>query len=396
MKIVGVETLLCDGGWWPWIFVKVTTDDGIVGYGECSDNRVNPFGVAGCVEDLRPILIGKDPRPVEDLYWQMYRLTRPNLGGVVQKAIAGIEVALWDIKAKALGVPLYELFGGPQRDKIRVYWSHFGTYRALYPEILGTPPLRTYDDVAAVGAEAVRRGFTALKCNMVVPGDPARTVWTGDGLATREMGRAVERLMTTLRDSVGADVDIALDLNFNFRTEGNLRMAKVVEPFDLMWLELDTYDPQALLQVKQSTTTPICSCESLYTARQYKPFFDAHALDVAMVDVAWNGFAESRRIAALADICEIAVSPHNYYSHLSTLMSAQLCASVPNLKILEIDVDGVPWKDDLVTELPDIRDGHLFLSKKPGFGADLNEKEVRKHPWTSRDDPVKLRRVRGA
>ena len=91
MKITNVEPLLCDGGWWPWIFVKVETDEGLVGWGECSDNRVNPFGVVGCVEDLKSVLIGCDPRPVESLYWQMYRLARPNLGGVVQKAIAGIE-----------------------------------------------------------------------------------------------------------------------------------------------------------------------------------------------------------------------------------------------------------------------------------------------------------------
>src|ERR1700712_2943963 len=111
------------------------TDDGIVGYGECSDNRVNPYGILGCVEDLKPILIGADPSAVEGLYWQMHRLTRPNLGGVVQKAIAGIEIALWGIKAKALGLSVSQVFGGPIRDRIKGYWSHCGTYRALYPDI---------------------------------------------------------------------------------------------------------------------------------------------------------------------------------------------------------------------------------------------------------------------
>jgi L-alanine-DL-glutamate epimerase-like enolase superfamily enzyme len=395
MKITNIEALLCDGGWWPWIFVKVETDEGIVGYGECSDNRVNPFGVVGCVEDLKPLLIGADPRAVDALYWQMHRLTRPNLGGVVQKAIAGIEVALWDIKAKALGISVSELFGGPIKDRIRVYWSHCGTYRALYPDTVGSNPIRSYEDIAELGAEVVERGFTALKTNMIVPGEPASTIWTADGNASRSICKNVERLLETFRSAVGDRADIALDLNFNFRMEGNTQIARVTEPFDLMWLELDCYDPQALLSIKRSTRTPICSGESLYTMRQYKSFLDIHAFDVAMVDVAWNGFSESRRIAALADICETPVAPHNYYSHLSTLLSAHFCACVPNLKILEVDVDSVPWRDDLLTEPVEIVDGHLTLPKKPGLGADLNEREVRKRPWVPREDPLKLRRVRG-
>ena len=108
----------CDGGWRPWTFVRIETDDGLVGWGECSDNR-SPYGIAGCVRDMAHLLVGQDPRPVERLYWDMLRATRQNLGGVTHKAIAGIELALWDIKAKALGVPVYELFGGPLRDRVR-------------------------------------------------------------------------------------------------------------------------------------------------------------------------------------------------------------------------------------------------------------------------------------
>jgi len=183
MKITKVEPILCDGGWWPWVFVKVETDEGITGYGECSDNRACPLGVAGCIKDIEPILLGQDPRPVEKLYWDMYRPHRQNIGGVAQKAIAGIDTALWDIKAKALGVPLYELFGGPFRDKVRLYWSHCGTYRAWFPDVLSPPPLRTMEDIANLGREVVSRVFTALKTNMVVPGEPARVIWATEGNA---------------------------------------------------------------------------------------------------------------------------------------------------------------------------------------------------------------------
>ena len=160
-----------------------------------------------------------------------------------------------------------------------------------------------------------------------------------------------------------------------------MRIAKALEPHNLFWLEIDTYAPQALLQIKESTSTRICSGENLYTGRDYRPFFELHAMDVAMVDVPWNGFTQSKRIADLAEIYEVNVAPHNYYSHLASLMSAHLCASVPNVRIMEMDVDDVPWKDDLITEPLEVKGGFLSVPSRPGWGADLNEKELAKHPW---------------
>src|ERR671937_1197520 len=172
MKIGRVQTFHCDGGWRPWTFVRVETADGLVGWGECSDSR-NPLGVAGCVRDFEHLLVGEDPRAIGRLYWDMLRASRQNLGGVSHKAISGIELALWDIKGKALGVPVYELFGGPLRERMRLYWSHCGTTRARHGKELGLPPLRGYEDVEALGHEVAERGFTALKTNIVIPGEPA-------------------------------------------------------------------------------------------------------------------------------------------------------------------------------------------------------------------------------
>jgi L-alanine-DL-glutamate epimerase-like enolase superfamily enzyme len=389
MQITNVETMICDAGWRPWTFVKIQTDTGLTGYGECSDNRT-PRAIAGCVEDLKSLLLGQDPRPIERLYWDMYRATRQSPGGIAAKAMAGIDCALWDIKAKALGVPVYELFGGPTRDQVRLYWSHCGTTRARYGKALGTPPLRTLDDIANLGREVVSRGFTALKTNIVLPGDPAQVFMQGfgsgagttDQVVTPTILRAIENLIGAFRGAVGPDVDICLDLNFNFKTEACLRIAQAVEPFNLLWLEIDMYDPDALLQIKQSTTTRICSGENLYTLRGYRPYFEKHALDVAMIDVPWNGFTQSKKVGDLAETYELNVAPHNYYSHLSTLMSAHLCAVLPNVRIMEIDIDDVPWKDDIVTEPLDIKDGYLQIPSRPGWGADLNEQEIAKHPWT--------------
>jgi L-alanine-DL-glutamate epimerase-like enolase superfamily enzyme len=388
MKITQIDTFVVDGGWRPWQFVAVRTDAGLTGYGECSDGR-NPYGIVGTVRDFEPILLGRDPRPVELLYWDMYRMARQSPGGIAAKAIAGIELGLWDLKAKALGVPVYELFGGPLRERQPVYWSHCGTSRARHAAVIGVPPLRTIDDFFRLGEEVVRRGYRALKTNIVFPGDPASTYFPGfgggpgttDQNVTPELLRHIETQIGTLRRAVGPDVGVALDLNFNFKPEAARRIARVLAPFDLMWLELDLYDEWALREVKDGSPVPICSGENLYGLRGYRPFFEARAMDVVMVDVPWNGFAQSRKIAELAETYELNVAPHNYYSHLSTLHSAHLCATVPNVRIMEIDVDDVPWKDELVDVPPVVAEGELVIPTRPGWGADLDEAVARKHVW---------------
>src|SRR6267142_432059 len=335
MKITRVEALHADGGWRPWTFVRIETDTGLVGWGECSDNR-SPYGIAGSVRDLAPLLVGQDPRPVE-----------------------------------------------------RLYWSHCGTTRARMGSMLGTAPLKTYDDIAALGREVVARGFTALKTNMVIPGDPATVYFPGfasginttDGAPTVEILDAIDRLIGTFREAVGPKVGLCLDLNYNFRTEGVLRIAKLLERYDMQWLEYDNWDPDALLQIKQSTSTRLASCESLVTVRQYRPFLERHAVDVAIIDVPWNGFSQSVQIGRLAEACEINIAPHNYYSHLADLHSLHLCAVLPNVRIMEIDIDDVPWKETLVTKAPVIRDGHIWLSDAPGWGADIDERVLKEHPW---------------
>ena len=388
MKIGRIETFHCDGGWRPWTFVKVETDDGLVGWGECSD-IANPLGMAGCVRDFEPLLIGQDPRAVERLYWDMLRKSRQNLGGVSHKAMAGIELALWDIKAKALGVPVYELFGGPLRDRVELYWSHCGTSRASYSELLGTPPLRTLEDIAELGREVVRRGFRALKTNIIIPGEPPSVYFPGfatginttDGVAALEILEAIERLIGTFRDAVGPKVGVAIDLNYNFRTEGAIQIARLLQPFRLQWIEYDTWDPRALLQIRQAASCPIASCESLVSARQDRPFFELEAMDVAIVDVAWNGFGQSVKIGNMAEVYEINIAPHNYNSHLADLHAVHLCAVLPNVRIMEIDVDDVPWKRDLVTQPPVIEDGCVLVPSGAGWGSEINEEVLREHPW---------------
>ena len=237
MKITSVETFVVDAGWRPWLFVKVATDEGVVGYGECSDCwSPQPHGIVGTIKDLTPLLLGQDPRPYERRVWDLLYSTRQSPGGIAAKAIAGIECALVDIKAKSLGISVVELFGGPMRERIRLYWSHCGTTRARYAEYVGAPPINTLADIAELGREVVQRGFTALKTNVVIPREQSQAgfgelaglgseVRGTDQIVTAPLLRHIERLIGTFRDAVGPDVDINLDLNFLFKPESATRIA---------------------------------------------------------------------------------------------------------------------------------------------------------------------------
>jgi L-alanine-DL-glutamate epimerase-like enolase superfamily enzyme len=389
MKIATIESLHADAGQRNFDFLKITTDDGLVGWAEYNESFGGP-GVSAVIERLAPTIVGKDPRAYEALVALMYAVRRQASGGVVQQAIGAIENALLDLKARALGIPVYALLGGPVRERIRLYWSHCGTYRLAWAKEMQLPPLRTLQDVVAAGKEVVARGYTALKTNVFIlggddpylhsPGFARRGPGYPELNAERPVLRAIRDELAAFREGAGPDVDILVDLNFNFKTEGFLKVARAIEPFDIFWIEMDTRDPGALHYVRSRTTIPVASCECLFGRRDYRPFLEQQAVDVAIIDTPWNGVAESLKIAAMADTYEVNVAPHNFYGPLATLMNAHFCAVAPNLRIMEIDPDTVPWYDELVTVPPVIRDGHLLLPGGPGWGAEVNEAAVRAHP----------------
>jgi galactonate dehydratase len=386
VRVAALETLFCDAGWRPWIFLKATADDGSVGWAEITDSHGSPRGLAGIIEDVAPLVIGRDARPVESVYWDLYRATRQSPGSVVAKALAGIENALLDLKARALGVAVYELFGGPTREAIPVYWSHCGTTRARAWEVAGTPKLGSYDDVASLGREVVERGYRAFKTNVVLPGDDPRVLMPGfhEGGGTiraDEIAEALVRLLDAFREGTAGAARPIVDLNFNLEPEGVARIARALEPFDLVWLEVDLFDPGALAHVRRVAPMPICSGENLYGSRGFRPYLEQQGMDVASVDVIWNGFHQAKKIADLAETFEVNCAPHNYYSHLATFIAAQWCAAIPNARILEYDVDDVPWRDELVTALPTIAAGELSIPAGPGWGVEVREEVLRDHPW---------------
>jgi galactonate dehydratase len=392
MKIVKIEDLHADGGWRTFSFLKITTDEGLVGWSEFNEAVWNP-GLTTVIRRLSEHAIGQDPRAVGKLGATLAAITRMAPGGTNQQAIAAIENACLDVKAKALGIPVYALFGGPYRERIPLYWSHCGTFRVrnheFFEKTIGTPPLRCLDDIRELGREALRRGYKAVKTNpLLFDGARPRMLNPGFGpvgldLAQNYDAQLVESItdqLAALREGIGSHTGLMMDLNFSFRPEGLIRIAKAVERFQMTWLEMDLHEPDALANIRRSTSTPIASLEAIYGRRNYKPYFDKGTVDVAIIDVPWNGLLESVRIASMAETYEINVAPHNFYGHLATMMSAHLCAAVPNFRIMEIEGDDVPWKDSLVTVPPVIEDGEMLIPTGPGWGADVNEEAVLAHP----------------
>ncbi len=386
MKITGVQTFIVDGGFRPWSFVKIeTSEPGLIGWGDCTDWGAPGLVTAG-VAHLAELVVGRDPMQAEAIWWDLAAASIRHQGGLAWKAMSGIDSALWDIRGKALGAPVWQLLGGKLRDELRLYWSHCGSTRNRHADLLGLPPCQTRDDLQRLAGEVQERGYTALKTNLMpLRDEPDASAElarfshaTGD--APLHALRNATTIVGTLRAALGPEVDIALDVAFQYRLGGAIRLARALEAYELMWLEVETFDAEALQLIRNATRTPICTGESLYGQQGFLPFLQRRAQDIIMPDLAWNGITMGKKLADLAHAHETLFAPHNCHSPLATLVAAQVCASVPNFYILEFDVDDAPWRDDLLSHPLEIRAGMLQVPERPGLGADLIEAELLRHP----------------
>lgn len=389
MKIVKAESFHADGGYRICSYLKLTTDDGLVGWSEYYD-RFSNASIDPLIQDYARTAIGMDPRQVGRLSETLLATTRLAAGGLAQQAVAAIENACLDLAGKAMGVPVSTLLGGALRQRLPVYWTHCGSYRTpprdAFYEGLGYPPVRTLQDLTNVAREAVAQGFRAVKTNPVFFGGPKPAFFNGGfraspgfldrSISDRQLGQ-IEEQMTAYREAVGPDVGLMLDLSFSQRTEGYLRIARRLEHLNLYWLELDINDPEALGHIRRSVRTPIASLEALHGIAEYRPFLQAQTVDTAIVDALWNGVWQSARIGMFADAYETTFAPHNCVGALGSLMSAHLSAVLPNFRIMELRVDEAPWTSEYLSHPPVVENGELLVPDRPGWGTDINEEALR-------------------
>ena len=369
MKVARVVAYAVDSGHAGWLFVKVESDEPTLhGWGEASlPFKIN--SVKAEVEVLADVIIGEDAFRTEHLWQLMYR--QHSRGGLIaSSAIAGIDQALWDLKARALGVPLYELLGGRVREHVRVY-DHIET------------PLRKYDWGSPEGfAEAAGRsladGFDAVKVYPV----PSTRAHEGP-----EALRWAESVVASVREAVGDDADVIVDLHGRTSPATAIQYARAFEPYHPLFLEepCQPEDVEAIARVARSTRIPIAVGERLATRWDFARVLEAHACAVVQPDLSYcGGISEFRRIADLAQLHSATVAPHNSAGPVATLHNVQAASALPSLLLLEQVRLDVPWRDEIVTSSPDIRGGFARASDRPGIGADVREDICLAHPYVHR------------
>lgn len=362
MKITDVRSFIIYGGLQNWILVEVRTDEGIIGIGEASISWLDR-SVDEAVAWVSQYVIDQDPFDIERLWQTMYRETYYRGGPIPQAAISGIDMALWDIAGKALGVPCYKLLGGVYRDRIRLYAN------AWYADA------STADEFARAAADTVAQGYTALKF------DP---FGSADMTIDKDALRLAVVRVAAVREAIGPDVDLLLEAHGRFNVYTAVEIARVMATFKPMFYEepIPPENIDALADVRRQITIPVATGERLYSRWDYRELLAKQAADIVQPDLAWvGGISEAKKIAALADTSYIPVAPHNCQGPVAMAAAAQFAISTPNFLILEYFVRQVPWRDQLVTNTLSIREGYLRLPTTPGLGVgQLNEDVARAHP----------------
>ena len=370
IKITGVKTVVVNAEMRNWIFVKVLTDqDGLYGWGEASLNW-KTRAVSGTIEDLEPLVLGRDPRDIEQLLRILNKHSYYRLGIIGATAISGIEHALWDIFGKSLGLPVWRLLGGRVRDKVRVY-THLGLgdMRAVY---------ETFDEgaLADKALAVVDKGYDALKV-VFIP--------YSHFLADIPGRKHVGRLMRVLREAVGDKVDIMIDFHGRPASiSAALQFIEELAPYRPMFCEepVQPGDPEALRLITERAPCPIASGERLVGFKEFEPLFQTKALNIVQPDLNHTGgILEGKRIAAAAEQAFMGVAPHNPNGPVAGAAALHFDVSTPNFVIQEEMSGAVPWYDDVVTT-PMRRTGSYWaVPDQPGLGVEINEVEAAKHPF---------------
>ena len=370
MKITSIKTAATKGhGMHLW--VRIETDAGITGLGECVHGGKQAIAIIGYLEEK---LIGRDPFAIDAIFEEMRRghVFDGGTGGALVTALTGIEIALWDLKGKALGVPLYELMGGKFRDKIRVYAD------------CQVEPGMDFDQIQAVVDNVMERGFTALKIDVDIHAyghhGTEMEGFTKDKFNMTALQWEHERmvqLVDMVTSAAGRDIAVAADVHTRLDVASAIRLARDLEPYHLMWLEepVPAENPKAMREVKRATTTPICCGENLYLAHGFRDLLEQQAVDVIMPDLPkCGGLSHGRRQAQMAELYYVAFAPHNVASPIGTMASAHVCATVPNFLVLEFHWLHRDYWTTIIQEKTDIiKDGYIHLSDRPGIGVELDE-----------------------
>ncbi len=364
MKITDVITLVMGTSWRNLTFVKVETDEGLTGISEVRMNNRTDALVAYIDGAKRRHVIGSDPFNTEDLYQRMFRDDYGRAGEIVATGISVIEIACWDIIGKALNQPVYRLLGGACRDKIKAYAN--GWYRVE----------RTPEEFHAAAKRVIEKGYKALKF------DPFGAGYYE--LSYEEKLKSIS-LVESVRDAVGPDVEILVEMHGRFSPYTAIEIAAELEQYKPSWVE-EPVPPDniaALAKASDSINLPVATGERLHNKYEYRELINLQAADILQPDITQTGgFLETKKIAAMGDMCYMTVAPHNVGGPVSTATALHFAACTTNFKIQEHFNDfSEAWVKEAATGCPEVIDGYFSLPNGPGLGMELNEDLIAQHPY---------------
>ena len=370
VKITAVKTLVVNAEMRNWVFVKAETDDpGLFGWGEAT-LEWKTRAVVGAVEDLAVLLFGLDPRDIEQAVRVMTKHSFWRLGAIGMSAVSGIELALWDILGKHLGVPVWRLLGGKVRDKVGVY-THLGLgdMRAVYESMEVTPLVERAREVVELGYKAFKAVF--------IP-------YTHYHAPLPDIEK-VEKLMSALRDAVGGQVEIMVDFHGRpASAAAALSYVNALEPSQPMFVEepLPPGDLLGLKALSQLTGVPLATGERLVDKSEFNHLLALGAVSIIQPDICHcGGLLEAKKIAAQADAVGVGVAPHNPLGPIAGVAALHFAVSTPNHVIQEEMVGAVPWYFDVVRGPINRIDGYWQVPEAVGLGIEVNEAECARHPF---------------
>jgi len=352
-----------------WVFVSITTDTGLVGFGECSNWARNSNAIIGAaLNAVRETLIGRDPRTIEKLWHEIFRhYTYLGNRGLVTTVLSGIDIALWDLKGKALGAPIHDLLGGAVRDDLLLYTHPGGA---------------TGDEAAANTRALLAAGFSAFKYDPFSAMIQFHTEYLSGDIARADVRWSAE-YMHAVRAEVGPDVELLIDFHGNYNAASALRCIQALQDLDITWFE-EPFPPEglaALRQLRGQTDQPLCVGERHHTRWDFAPVLAEGLVNYVMPDVCWTGgISELKKIATLAEVYFVPVAPHGALGPLQAIAGAHVMLTVPNFYRLEILAPQyIAMYDEYLTAPLDVAAGRLRLSDRPGLGVDLDLDAVRAH-----------------
>lgn len=366
MQLVELKTYLVDAFRTNWVFVKIVSDSGDVGWGEAT-LEYREHTVAQAIDELARGLSGRELDNINAWFGDAYRDAYWRGGPVLTSALSAVEMALWDLKGKALGVPVHQLLGGPVRDEIPCYANAWFS------------GARTADDFGQAAVEAVSRGYAALK-------------WDPFGSAFRSMSLAEIRQSLTVvdrvRDAVGDSVELIIEGHGRFDVITARRIGRELAKFDILWFEepLIPGNIRQYVELRREIDTPVSLGERLYTKWDFRELFDLGGVDVVQPDVSHcGGISELRQIATMAELSHQWCCPHNPSGPVANAATVQLAAVMPNCPYLETMATDVPWRSELVVESCRVKDGKMTISNEPGLGIEVNEDRLADYPYQVHD-----------